>query len=651
MSLQHIPMKSLAIEDQQDPSIGTYISHEIEDNSETVELIHQDYIRRRKNVSRYNDSPFLPSFIMQSKLITLRSSLLALSLTLTLLVFWLLDSLKDSVFAILVDGDLQKHQPLAKIASVGGTLFLVMFIEFISHERKKRRKHLVLKSRPDDEVLSGGGVWEKMPICSELDGMYHRNSDGKNNCDYDQEIDGDYIPIYIFYIVGISYIIAFSIISFSLRQHRSFYGSSPIGEGFEKQDHTLRYLLGYIQYMTIESFGSIGVATFWSFANTALNLDSAKMFYGFIIACAQFGAIGGSSLATTGIGIPDLFLWACLGITFQMSVMYTYDKYFPSKMNLKSTSAFTKSLNYKDCDETHFLTISPQNMNKFDIDSGGLKSFISGIYLILRHNYLILILGVSCLYEVSLTCLDYEMKLIGLEKFRKPAELVEDSISAIDNDDATVEFKNFMGRFGQLTNILSLLLSYYIFPYLMKTQGLKKTLLIFPSLLVMVTVTTFVALPMNLPVLFVSMSLLKALTYSVNDPAKEILYIPTSNSVKFKAKFWIDVVGARIAKAIGSSINTYAGTAERIVAYGSLPSVVTAITLWVVCFSAGMEFDKLLQSGHIVGGEDDDEIEISCHSFDSEDHYDSITSPNHTYENADSGWKSNTSIELVSHPK
>jgi AAA family ATP:ADP antiporter len=150
---------------------------------------------------------------------------------------------------------------------------------------------------------------------------------------------------------------------------------------------------------------------------------------------------------------------------------------------------------------------------------------------------------------------------------------------------------------------------------------------------------------MNLPVLFVSMSLLKALTYSINDPAKEILYIPTSNAVKFKAKFWIDVVGARVAKAIGSSINTYAGTAERIVTYGSLPSVITAITLWVVCFSVGMEFDGLLENNYIIGIEEDDEQCVSYDSIDSEENHGSFSETNHVCD--DSGWESNVSIELV----
>ena len=133
------------------------------------------------------------------------------------------------------------------------------------------------------------------------------------------------------------------------------------------------------------------------------------------------------------------------------------------------------------------------------------------------------------------------MKLIGLDRFTAPPDVMGDineANEAYSETNSTADaFATFMGRYGQLTNLLSLLLSYYLFPYLMSNYGLKHTLRLFPSLLLCVMFMAFVALPMNLPVLFVSMSLLKALTYSINDPAKEILYIPTSNVVKFKAKF------------------------------------------------------------------------------------------------------------------
>jgi AAA family ATP:ADP antiporter len=97
------------------------------------------------------------------------------------------------------------------------------------------------------------------------------------------------------------------------------------------------------------------------------------------------------------------------------------------------------------------------------------------------------------------------------------------------------------------------------------------------------------------------MSFLKATTYSIHDPSKEILYIPTSNAIKFKSKFWIDVVGARIAKAIGSSINTYAGSVDRSIQVASAPSLLTAAALWWVCYRVGKQFDALVSNDTTVG--------------------------------------------------
>jgi hypothetical protein len=136
----------------------------------------------------------------------------------------------------------------------------------------------------------------------------------------------------------------------------------------------------------------------------------------------------------------------------------------------------------------------------------------------------------------------------------------------------------------------------------MQNVGLKRTRLIFPTLLLIATTfVAYTAIPGNLTVLFVSISLLKAMTYSMHDPTKEMLYIPTSNAIKFRAKFWIDVVGERVAKAIGSSINTMAGSVDRSVSIGGLPSMVSSIGLWYVCYKVGKDFTDLIRTGRIVG--------------------------------------------------
>ena len=158
-------------------------------------------------------------------------------------------------------------------------------------------------------------------------------------------------------------------------------------------------------------------------------------------------------------------------------------------------------------------------------------------------------------------------------------------------------------------NITSLFFSSLVFPYLIRRFGLRWTLRLFPTLLLIVTMVAYGALPGNLTVLFCSMALLKAMTYSIHDPSKEILYLPTSNSVKLRAKFWIDVVGARISKAVGSGVNTFAGSVDRSVRVGTIPSVLTAALLWLFCYYAGVEFDRLLSTGEIVGLDETEELQ------------------------------------------
>jgi hypothetical protein len=57
-------------------------------------------------------------------------------------------------------------------------------------------------------------------------------------------------------------------------------------------------------------------------------------------------------------------------------------------------------------------------------------------------------------------------------------------------------------------------------------------------------------------VVFGAMMFLKALSYSLNNPCKEMLYNPTSTDVKFKAKSWIDIFGQRGACLLSLSLSS-----------------------------------------------------------------------------------------------
>eukprot|EP00953_Heterococcus_sp_UTEX-ZZ885_P004751 3045-Heterococcus_DN1.PRE.2 len=58
-----------------------------------------------------------------------------------------------------------------------------------------------------------------------------------------------------------------------------------------------------------------------------------------------------------------------------------------------------------------------------DILLRGLTSTHATTYIL--HRYVLMILGVSCLYEVALTVLDYQMKTMGVARFRAAALAAE----------------------------------------------------------------------------------------------------------------------------------------------------------------------------------------------------------------------------------
>ena len=509
-----------------------------------------------------------------------------------------------------------------------------------------------------------------------------------------------------FYVVGVVYIKAFLAVAIALRHHPSFRSSSMVNRHVGSLDPNdvgssssswYYTALGYVFFALVESYGSVSITLFWSFANSHLTLEAAEKHYGSTVALAQAGAIGGSTLVAVlgrgktngtyggpavgvtadalvgiaahevvGVGgvvgtgndvTPVLIFLACGCIAAGLAVMLLYGRLFAAPMMDRRLPLATKtSMTTAHCEGAHDVRADCSEMyddsmkgmgiikdcdhrnrsRHSTIDGGGtittdashenngtFNDLFGGVYMIYRHHYLQLVLAVSVLYEIALTCMHYEMNLLGLDRFGVggagasvvKVDHVIDSGSAYDvvdmegspenRSDRGITYIQFMGWYGQTVNVLSLILSFYAFPRLIKNYGLRTTIRIFPTVLLLVTIFAFVLFPRNLYFLFVSLSVCKALTYSVHDPAEEVLYMPTSDDAKFRAKFWIDVVGQRIAKAIGSAINNYAGSVEEIVKYGSLPSIVSSMALWLVCYQVGIQFDRLIKNGEVVGSEEE----------------------------------------------
>ena len=70
------------------------------------------------------------------------------------------------------------------------------------------------------------------------------------------------------------------------------------------------------------------------------------------------------------------------------------------------------------------------------------SGFVEGLYLIIKYPYVLHILGVTCLYEIVLTVMDYRFKLLGSLHTSEGGKMFHE-----DSEDMN-DFANLLGHFG-----------------------------------------------------------------------------------------------------------------------------------------------------------------------------------------------------------
>mmetsp|Transcript_18422 Transcript_18422/g.25311 ORF Transcript_18422/g.25311 Transcript_18422/m.25311 type:complete len:525 (+) Transcript_18422:66-1640(+) len=366
----------------------------------------------------------------------------------------------------------------------------------------------------------------------------------------------------LFYIIGGFYAAVFFIISLLL-DHPTI--------GIHNTEADPSRVIGWVSYCTIESFGSICISLFWAFVNSSIDLEGAKSAYGLIIAGAQIGSIMGPTIATQAVsfGIPRCYSLGSLAMALMVVMVWGYVKIFGI---LDEEKAGKKKKN---------------------------AGVMEGAVLFWKHHYVKGLFCVSCLFMVEVTILDFSMKVLAKHEF--------DQMFPGDPALASRSFAAFMGKFGQVTNLISFTFSLLGTSFVIRRIGLPRTLLAFPSLcLVMISI---VYLYPSLWVVFCAMMLLKGFSYALNNPCKEILYQPTSSAVKFKSKSWIDTFGARGSKAAGSLVtNAFADSLPGLLTYGSFTAMGVSAFLIFVARYMGERFTYLTENGELVGEEDEEEL-------------------------------------------
>ncbi len=262
-------------------------------------------------------------------------------------------------------------------------------------------------------------------------------------------------------------------------------------------------------YLFGDLFNMLMVASFFAFQNDIASPDLARRTYGTVVLGGVLGGVVGSTFLRARIGefATSTWIWLCFVATLLVIV-------------LAACVGRTRLL------QGHESGDGAAVLSAFDADAG-----IAGARVVARSPYLMSIAVLVTMYELVSAVLDFQ--------FSATITHYLDS-KAIDQHLATV----FM-----ITNWVSLGVQLLATGWVMRRFGVRAALSVLP-LAVLAVSSGFVLLPGLWLGSFLSIAD-NSLHYSVNQSARESLYVPTSTREKYQAKAFIDVFVQRSAKVGG----------------------------------------------------------------------------------------------------
>ncbi|MFN3196896.1 MAG: NTP/NDP exchange transporter [Bradymonadia bacterium] len=307
-------------------------------------------------------------------------------------------------------------------------------------------------------------------------------------------------------------------------------------------------------YLFGDLYSTLMVATFFAFMNDSVDSDKAKRLYGLVGLGGVAGGVFGTTTVRTQIKNIELgeWMWVSLAIALFIAALALY------------------AGRLVDRDPP------PAAPKKEEAPKKAGNPAFEGAALVFRSKYLLSVVAIVGLYEIASTVMDFQFTATIAHYLDGPA---------IGEQFATVY---------TITNIASLVVQLLLTSFVMTRFGVGIALMILPAAILLGSAVFVVA-----PVLWVG-SLLNttdnAFSYSINQSAKEALYVPTTSEEKYKAKAFIDMFVQRFAKAIAVGVSLGLGAiADDFSALRWLSGfTIVVVLLWLVAVRyVGREFKEM----------------------------------------------------------
>jgi AAA family ATP:ADP antiporter len=314
--------------------------------------------------------------------------------------------------------------------------------------------------------------------------------------------------------------------------------------------------IGFAFYVWVSMFGVFVVAQFWTFAADVFTDERGRRLMPMVAIGATGGAAFGSSfvgpMVESGkLGADNLMLAALVPLAISIVLTRIVDdreQILPEVSNPDSEAPRESS------------------------SRGGFAMFFSSPFLIAAAVITLLLNwvntnGENLLYSVIVESLQSSLADRGMTDPDQIAEATRDGVTA------------FYGGFFAWVNAAALVLQAFVASRLLKYGGFGVILLMTP-VISMLSYTAMAVVPI-LAVIKVMKIAENATDYSINNTARQVLWLPATREMKFKGKPAIDTVFVRVGDAL-AAVTVWFGTHIVILStQGFFAFNVTLVLLWI----------------------------------------------------------------------
>ncbi len=313
-------------------------------------------------------------------------------------------------------------------------------------------------------------------------------------------------------------------------------------------------------YLMGDLMNTLLVAGFWAYATDLSSPDQAKRLFGVV---GGGGIVGG----LVGTGITKLLLEriGMQGLVFIGAGMMAciIPVIFALEKAVSRSSAFQRS--FVVSSETAEMKVEKSKTN----------AAIEGAKLVMQSTYLAAIVGIMAFYEMASQMMDYQISF-----------MMENLSGVTATQAAFVDVRLY-------TNVLSVIVQFFLVSFVMRRLGLVAALLVLP-LGIFGFSAAFVAVPTLLAASFMNI-FQNGVNYSMQQTARESLYVVTTPDEKYKARAFTNMFVQRLAKGLSIFLVMGLNLLHMEIQYLGIITIAVATAMVLCSIFAGRAFGRMTQ--------------------------------------------------------